>query len=61
MRIIAHTIKSEVAKQSRQHVHDEHGEDGQVGDVLHFSPAAAANTAKRCTINEGHTMSKHLL
>lgn len=35
------TVKGEVTKQRRQHVHDEHGHDGQVGDPLHF-PAAAA-------------------
>lgn len=38
------TIKSEVSKQSRQHVHDQHGEDGQVGHVLHPSPGAAVDT-----------------
>lgn len=41
------TIKGEVTKQSWQHVHDEHGEDGQVGDVLHLLPGATVETDTR--------------
>lgn len=29
------TVKGEVTKKSRQQVHDEHGQDGDVGNVLH--------------------------
>lgn len=29
------TIKGEVTKKSRQQVHDKHGQDGDVGHILH--------------------------
>lgn len=35
------TVKGQVSKESSQQVHDEHGEEGDVGDALHLSAGAA--------------------
>lgn len=48
------TVKGEVAEQRRQHVHDEHGEDGQVGHVLHLFPRAAAGVWWRKKKHNSH-------
>lgn len=35
------TVKGQISKESSQQVHDEHGEEGDVGDALHLSAGAA--------------------
>lgn len=35
------TIKGQISKESSQQVHEEHGEEGDVGDALHLSAGAA--------------------
>lgn len=48
------TIKGEVAEQRRQHIHDEHSEDGQVGHVLHLFPGAAVGVGWRKKKHNNH-------
>lgn len=46
VRRVARTVKGEVAEEGREHVHDEHGQDGQVRDVLHLPPAATVDSKR---------------
>lgn len=42
------TVKGEVAKQSCEQVHDEHGQDGDVGNILHaFLGGAGVKTSRK--------------
>lgn len=35
------TIKGQISKESSQQVHEEHGQEGHVGDALHLSAGTA--------------------
>lgn len=35
------TIKGQISKESSQQVHEEHGQEGHVGNALHLSAGAA--------------------
>lgn len=41
------TVEGQISKESSQQVHEEHGEEGDVGDALHLSAGAAVWMKKR--------------
>lgn len=60
--IINLTKKGEVTKKSSQQVHDKHGQDGDVGDILHpFLGGAEIKASKENTIKTLSTVLSALL
>ena len=47
------TVEGQVSEEGSQQVHDEHGQEGHVGDTLHLSAGAAVWGGRRGDVSLG--------
>ena len=48
------TVEGQVSEEGSQQVHDEHGQEGHVGDTLHLSAGAAVWGGRRGDVSFRH-------